>query len=216
MGNLKLKVYDFNKARTALLFFFVYFSLFSAFSQNKVFREDNKLKYKEEESYKTISFKVDFIENSNQVNTFIKLFKANPDIFNVSYNLVSKTCLIDSKLNIDNKSIVSITGPAGYKTSEYSEKVNLLIQMPNISREEREKIEYDRAEQNRITNNWPADFPKFINTGNPAKDNEDYKDRKTEWIKNNPEKYKAISSSSKHFETEAEKKEKLEKDNSKK
>lgn len=163
-------------------------------------------------SYKSITFKVEFLENANQVNTFLKLLKESTDILNVQFDEQSKTCTVDSKLNIDIKSIVSITGSAGYKTSEFSEKVNLLIQMPNISHEEREKIEYDREQQNRIIDNWPSDFPKFVDTGNPTKDNADYKNKKDEWIKNNPEKYITISSSSRKFETEAEKNERIEKE----
>ena len=38
-----------------------------------------------------------------------------------------------------------------------------------------------------------SDYPKFINTGNPEKDNQDFKKRKQEWINANPEKYKQIS-----------------------
>lgn len=52
MRNLKLIVSHFNKAHRVLLFLLTYFSLLGAFAQNGVFREDNKLKYKEEESYK--------------------------------------------------------------------------------------------------------------------------------------------------------------------
>ncbi|MBN2682869.1 MAG: hypothetical protein JXR58_10200 [Bacteroidales bacterium] len=39
----------------------------------------------------------------------------------------------------------------------------------------------------------PADYPKFINTGNPEADKADYDARKKEWIENNPEEYKKIS-----------------------
>ncbi len=38
-----------------------------------------------------------------------------------------------------------------------------------------------------------ADYPQFINTGNPEKDNQDFKKRKQQWINANPEKYKQIS-----------------------
>lgn len=38
----------------------------------------------------------------------------------------------------------------------------------------------------------PADFPRLANTGNPEKDQADYARAKAEWIKNNPERYKAM------------------------
>lgn len=36
------------------------------------------------------------------------------------------------------------------------------------------------------------DFPVFINTGNPEKDAIEYKNKKKQWIENNPEKYKKL------------------------
>lgn len=38
----------------------------------------------------------------------------------------------------------------------------------------------------------PADFPKFIDTGNPKSDNYNYQKAKENWILENPEKYKII------------------------
>ena len=39
-------------------------------------------------------------------------------------------------------------------------------------------------------------FPKYVDTGNPEKDRDTYKVAKAEWIKNNPEKYKAMMTTS--------------------
>jgi hypothetical protein len=38
----------------------------------------------------------------------------------------------------------------------------------------------------------PDDFPKFVNTGNALYDQEVYDKAKSEWIRNNPERYKAM------------------------
>lgn len=216
MRNFISKFLITNKTLQVLLFLIIYFSLNTVFAQNKIIREDNKLTYKETESYKSICFKVEHIINTDQANSLINLLKTDPSIFKVSFDIVKKECRIDARLEIDKNRIINLTGPSGYKVYEYTEQVNLLIEMPKISYVEREKIESDREEQNRIINNWPDDFPQFINTGNPAKDNEDYKKRKDAWIKNNPEKYKTISSGSKHFESEKEKKDRQDRENIKK
>jgi hypothetical protein len=50
----------------------------------------------------------------------------------------------------------------------------------------------DRAKKS-IVIEGISDYPQFINTGNPEKDNEDFKKRKREWIMAHPEKYKQIS-----------------------
>ncbi|OFY74593.1 MAG: hypothetical protein A2275_10960 [Bacteroidetes bacterium RIFOXYA12_FULL_35_11] len=201
------------KAKKVTLVTVLFFICVSLFAQNNVFREDNQLTFKESESYKTINFRVDFLNSDQQIKSFLQLFKGNNNFFNVEYNAVSKICNIESKLSIDKTNVVYLTGNAGYKISEYSEKVNLMIQMPVVSADERAKIEADREEQNRILNAWPADFPQFIDTGNSEYDNKDYKKRKDEWIKNNPEKYKAISSSSKKNETDEEKQERIKREN---
>ena len=40
----------------------------------------------------------------------------------------------------------------------------------------------------------PSDFPKYIDTGNAVQDSANYKQRKKEWIENNPSRYKAMTS----------------------
>jgi len=53
----------------------------------------------------------------------------------------------------------------------------------------------DKAKHQQKKNNshrpLPDDFPKYINTGNPEKDQEDYQQRREQWIKENPELYKS-------------------------
>lgn len=215
MGNLKFITYSFNKALRVLLFLCAFSNLVSSYAQNAVIREDNKLTYKNDESYKTISFNVVTIDSKPTADKFISLLKSNADIFDVSFDIGSKQCVVKSKLNVDKKTIINITGPAGFKTSEYAEKVNLMIKMPDITHEERAKIEYDREQQNRVIDNWPADFPKYVNTGNTKKDDADYAAKKAEWVAKNPEKYKTISTSSRKFEPETEKKERMAKENHK-
>jgi hypothetical protein len=43
---------------------------------------------------------------------------------------------------------------------------------------------------------FPADFPKFVNTGNADADNEKYRIAKEEWVAKNPERYEALKNSS--------------------
>ncbi len=211
--NMKYYFTNCNFSKKGIILGLLFFIFFPLFSQNNVFREDNQLKFKESESYKTISFRVDFLNSNEQIQNFLNLFKGKSDYFNAEYNALSKLCNIESKLTVDKTAIVYLTGSSGYKISEYSETVNLFVQMPAVSAEDRAKIEADRDEQNRILNEWPKDFPQFIDTGNPEKDNADYKKRKDEWIQKNPEKYKAISTSSKTIETNEEKQERIKREN---
>lgn len=51
------------------------------------------------------------------------------------------------------------------------------------------------TESNR-THVLPDDFPKFIDSGNPEADAADYKQRKLEWIENNPERYNELTKGS--------------------
>lgn len=45
------------------------------------------------------------------------------------------------------------------------------------------------------------EMPKFIDTGNPQLDNQTYKEKKIEWIKNNPENYKKLTEPDKKSES---------------
>ncbi|MBI4649162.1 MAG: hypothetical protein HY738_21860 [Bacteroidia bacterium] len=56
------------------------------------------------------------------------------------------------------------------------------------------------------TQQLPDDFPKFINTGNPEKDRENYKFAKEKWIEKNPELYKNLNNKT---EISAEEKKKI-------
>lgn len=51
----------------------------------------------------------------------------------------------------------------------------------------------DTAKTQTIINEFP-DYPKYVNTGNLEKDQQDFNKRKLEWIKANPEKYKLLIS----------------------
>ena len=51
-----------------------------------------------------------------------------------------------------------------------------------------------RHAQNQKTSKLPSDFPKYINTGNKKLDDANYDNAKQEWINNNPQRYKALSS----------------------
>lgn len=172
------------------------------YAQNGIFNENNEMKYKEEESYKSISFDVEWFDENLNENSLINLLKSNSNILFVEYNSNTKNCKIDSKLAIDKKNIIELLGPLGYKTSEYQEEVHLLIQMPTISAEDREKMQKQRDYDNWLIKNTSSDYPQFINTGNPEHDNEDFAKRKKEWVINNPEKYNRMISSQPSSEKE--------------
>ena len=48
------------------------------------------------------------------------------------------------------------------------------------------------SEEYRIANNIPSDFPRFIDTGNPKVDGENYFNAKQAWIKANPTRFEKI------------------------
>ncbi len=61
------------------------------------------------------------------------------------------------------------------------------------SRKVQSKIEYlKNLDDYRKKNNVPEDFPKFIDTGNPKKDLDNYYKAKQEWIRKNPERFEKI------------------------
>lgn len=170
--------------------------LFSNFlisnAQNNIFTEQNKLSFKESESYKTVTFHVGNLETQHEIDKLINLLKSNSDVFNVAIDNQTMICTIECKIKMDKATIVGITGPNGYKTSEYEEQIHLLVQMPNISTEDRARMQAERDNDNLLLINSSNAYPKFKNTGNPESDNADFAKRKKEWIKNNPEKYKLM------------------------
>ncbi|MFH1319615.1 MAG: hypothetical protein ABII90_03050 [Bacteroidota bacterium] len=53
----------------------------------------------------------------------------------------------------------------------------------------------EKRQQNINKNNFqilPTDFPKYVNTGNPHDDQQNYSIAKEQWIQNNPEGYKEL------------------------
>lgn len=61
------------------------------------------------------------------------------------------------------------------------------------SNQPKEEVRSQSSKENSsVRPELPNDFPKFVNTGNPKKDQEDYKIAKQNWIANNPERYKAL------------------------
>ncbi|OFX45467.1 MAG: hypothetical protein A2046_12255 [Bacteroidetes bacterium GWA2_30_7] len=106
-------------------------------AQNNPFTEQNKLTFKESESYKTVTFLVSHLETQQEINQLINLIKSNPDVFNVSFDNQTMTCTIECKIKMDKLTIVGITGTNGYKISEYEEKVHLFVSTSTAPKQER-------------------------------------------------------------------------------
>lgn len=192
----------------------VFFGLFYGNTKAQIsLSKESQLTYKENESYNSITFEVESVNNQQDLDFFKKLLNTNLKIYNIDFDFSTKKCTIDAQVDISKKEIVDVCGRNGIKTSNYTEKKHLLIQMPKISDEDRIKMNSQRMEGNRIIDNWPKDFPRYIDTGNKEKDNQDYNQKKQEWIQKNPEKYKEISTSKYTYETENEKKDRLEREN---
>lgn len=51
---------------------------------------------------------------------------------------------------------------------------------------------YFYTEEYRIANGIPNDFPRYIETGNPKLDGENYYEAKQAWIKSNPDRFEKI------------------------
>lgn len=51
---------------------------------------------------------------------------------------------------------------------------------------------YKYSEEYRIANGIPDDFPRYINTGNPKPDADNYYMAKQLWIKNNPSRFEKL------------------------
>ncbi len=93
-----------------------------------------------------------------------------------------------NNLNAQSKNNVKIT-----PTSLKVKKSTLNREANYNSTNFQNKIEYlKNLEQYRKENNVPEDFPRFIDTGNPKKDLDNYYKAKQEWIKNNPERFEKI------------------------
>ena len=61
----------------------------------------------------------------------------------------------------------------------------------NKDKELKDNSEFETKSTNKHQS-LPPDFPKYIDTGEKLKDIENYRKRRDEWIKNNPEKYKSF------------------------
>ena len=65
--------------------------------------------------------------------------------------------------------------------------------------------------QNQLKQEFPADLPKYVNTGNEKEDIERYNQAKTEWIEKNPELYEEMSKKNINKEEKGKKLEDVEK-----
>jgi hypothetical protein len=63
-----------------------------------------------------------------------------------------------------------------------------------VSNSVKKKKNQKKASEHKLVSGkkMPADFPKYIDTGNKEKDVATYKAAKLKWINENPEKYKAL------------------------
>lgn len=128
-----------------IIIFLIFCNIISSYAQENIFNENNQLRYKEEESYKHISFNIEWYDTDKSEISLMNILRNNSDIFFSEYNPTTKRCNIDAKLSIDKAYINSLLGTKGYKISEYLEEVHLFVSTVQISESEQKRLERVRA-----------------------------------------------------------------------
>jgi len=124
-------------------------------AQDKIFSPENEMTYRDEESYKSISFLVNGITNEQEKTKLINLIKSIPNVFLADFNIQSAVCSVETKLDVEKENIVAVTGHAGYKVSEYSQEVHLMV-IQNTMSEQQRKI------QQNVRNNYEVYYREDI------------------------------------------------------
>lgn len=89
---------------------------------------------------------------------------------------------------VKNQSVLRFTFP-----NKLSDLSNCIIQTDqSLDNIELERLINEILIQYKEKQEIIIDLPEYVNTGNPENDNEIYRLKKKEWIKNNPEKYKRL------------------------
>ena len=144
-------------------------------------------------SFKIIKFSVLGINTPADAMNLKSLLEAKNGILSCETDLKNNQCTIFADFVIQKKDIVALTGPAGIKTSNFSEK----IYFKRTQKTDNAHIPEKESETKKIKSNieLPPDFPKYIDTGNPEFDSNNYKMAKEQWISNNYERYKELLNS---------------------
>ena len=124
-------------------------------AQDKIFSPENEMTYRDEESYKSISFLVNGITNEQEKTELINLIKSIPNVFWTDFDIQSAVCSVETKLDVEKENIVAVTGHAGYKVSEYSQEVHLMV-IQNTMSEQQRKI------QQNVRNNYEVYYREDI------------------------------------------------------
>ncbi len=147
-------------------------------------------------NFKIIRFSVYGINTPADAMNLKSLLEAKNGILSCETDLKNNECTIFADFVIQKKDIVALTGPAGIKTSNFSEE----IYFKRTQKADNAHITEKESETKKIRSNieLPPDFPKYIDTGNPELDQYNYKIAKEQWISNNYERYKELLNSGKN------------------
>lgn len=165
-----------------LLFTAILFSISVSLS----FSQENRIDFKvsptkskveiEKPDFRAVSFKLIGVANDEK----------RAEIENLLNN---SGFIMECKLQLSGKCFMFVKED---KTADYIRKTLLL---PNyVDYDFISVVVNDKSLMGKSESIVPADFPQFIDTGNPEQDNIDFATRKDDWIENNPEKYKEINS----------------------
>jgi len=163
-------------------------------------------------SYKIIRFSVYGINTPTDAQNLKSSMESKQGIISCETDIDNGICTVFAGFGIQRKDIVDITGQAGIKTSNYSEEIHLQkrqnatrTQMSDELKQKRMLETYGKLqpvdtktikkEKSVIVENkqeMPAGFPKYIDTGHPETDRQNYSQAKQLWINNNPDKYNEL------------------------
>lgn len=119
---------------------------FSVFSQ-----ETDVINKKEKTTYKIISFSVNEIQTQDEADYLKQLMESEKNIFSCKTDLSSHLCIVHAAFVIQKQDIVNITGPAGIKTSKFSEKHFIKPYKLNQKKGQENLNEKERAERTEIS-----------------------------------------------------------------
>ncbi|MBI4647217.1 MAG: hypothetical protein HY738_11685 [Bacteroidia bacterium] len=117
--------------------------------ESKKFSIGTELQYIDDESCKEISFIVGNVYTRDNAQPLISLLIKNNWVLSCDFDYVEGLCSVKAKVNASKKDIINILGSNGYKISNYSEKVNLVVSSSNISNIEKRNQEFVRRHPER-------------------------------------------------------------------
>ncbi|MFH1321818.1 MAG: hypothetical protein ABII90_14355 [Bacteroidota bacterium] len=171
-------------------------------------------------NFKIIKFSVYGINSMEDAAHLKKIIESKDGIQSCETDINKEICTIIARFSIQKKDIVDITGPAGIKTSNYTEEIYIKHNPPTkntMTEEQKAQLLYKRQqntygnrnndvktyEMNQVkeikkqaiienSGDLPADFPRYVDTGNPEDDQKKYAKAKEQWIHDNPWRYNEL------------------------